>query len=158
MDTHQNTPADTITQDETQYIEPSPLRFALKETQATFNDSTFIENCIKEGVVHTLGVGAKLKCDLFECDGGIYFDGEIHGNLEVRGSLVVGKNGYIFGNVIAKNIYNFGSIDAQSIQCTGSLINRGLLKGNLVDPASPMQNTATTKPTKSSFFRSRVKN
>ena len=115
------------------------------------DEHELMDEYAKEGIVHSLTVGAKLDAGNLTCfEGGLYFDGEINGNLEVSGTLIIGKNAVVRGNVSAANIYNFGLINANDVICDGVFVNRGTFSGNLKSPSPQAENEIT--PPKRKFL------
>ncbi len=74
-----------------------------KKSDIPVNTATIITN------------GAKIKGDI-EGDDTVHIDGEVYGNIKVNNTVVVGKSGFIKGNIQAHKIISSGKIDG-NIKC-----------------------------------------
>ncbi len=48
-----------------------------------------------------------------EVEGGVLIDGKVEGDVKAKGILIVGKEGYIIGNVWASELINSGRIEGK---------------------------------------------
>ncbi len=73
-----------------------------------------------EGIETIISAKVYFKGD-FKSDGSVRVDGELEGQVEIKGDLVIGDKGRIKGDVLATNILVAGAIE-------GSVLARGRLE------------------------------
>jgi len=77
-------------------------------------------------------VGTKIKGEIIS-DGDLRIDGEVEGNISVKGKIVLGVSGKIQGEIICKNAEIQGKVDAQiKVEELLSLKESAKVEGNVI--------------------------
>jgi cytoskeletal protein CcmA (bactofilin family) len=78
-----------------------------------------------------IGSNAYFKGDI-EVKGGVLIDGRVEGNVKTEGSLIIGKEGYIVGDVYAMNLNLNGKIEGKVyIKNRVEISSNGKIEGEL---------------------------
>jgi len=112
---------------------------------------------IQDQVINILGEGTVIKGDII-ASGDIRIDGELNGNIEAKGRLVIGPKGRVEGKINCSNIEVSGYFKGK-INVTGVLtmkasaqINGEIVAGKLsVEPGALFTGTCTMGGTKEKY-------
>ncbi|MGI6551113.1 MAG: bactofilin family protein [Syntrophomonadales bacterium] len=118
-----------------------------------------------EGIETVISAKVYFKGD-FKSDGSVRIDGEVEGQVEIKGDLVIGDKGRIKGDVLAANILVSGAVEGSvlasrrleitptgsvkgGIQCKSFIVEEGgIFQGNCKMQLAEEDNTSQEKAQK----------